>query len=62
VRFAAIAGWADSDAYPVSFMCAQLGVSRSGYYEDYSKLFFIKIDNLRTCRSGTSAKIILREF
>jgi hypothetical protein len=23
---------ADSDAYPVSFMCAQLGVSRSGYY------------------------------
>jgi len=32
VRFAAIAGWADSDAYPVSFMCAELGVSRSGYY------------------------------
>src|ERR1019366_6435518 len=32
VRFAAIAGWADSDAYPVSFMCARLGVSRSGYY------------------------------
>jgi putative transposase len=32
VRFAAIADWADSDAYPVSFMCAQLGVSRSGYY------------------------------
>ena len=32
MRFAAIAGWADSDAYPVSFMCAQLGVSRSGYY------------------------------
>lgn len=32
MRFAAIADWADSDAYPVSFMCAQLGVSRSGYY------------------------------
>jgi hypothetical protein len=32
VRFAAIAGWADSDTYPVSFMCAWLGVSRSGYY------------------------------
>jgi putative transposase len=32
VRFAAIAGWADQDAYPVSFMCTQLGVSRSGYY------------------------------
>ena len=32
MRFAAIAGWADSDAYPVSFMCAWLGVSRSGYY------------------------------
>jgi len=32
VRFAAIAGWADQDAYPVSFMCAWLGVSRSGYY------------------------------
>jgi len=32
VRFAAIAGWADSGVYPVSFMCAQLGVSRSGYY------------------------------
>ena len=32
MRFAAIAGWADSDACPVSFMCAWLGVSRSGYY------------------------------
>ena len=32
VRFAAIAGWADSGAYPVSFMCTWLGVSRSGYY------------------------------
>jgi transposase InsO family protein len=32
VKFAAIAGWADSGEYPVSFMCAWLGVSRSGYY------------------------------
>jgi putative transposase len=32
VRFAAIAGWADSGTYPVSFMCTHLGVSRSGYY------------------------------
>jgi putative transposase len=32
VRFAAIADWADSGDYPVSFMCAWLGVSRSGYY------------------------------
>jgi len=32
VKFAAIADWADSDAYPVEFMCAQLGVSRSGFY------------------------------
>jgi putative transposase len=32
VRFAAIADWADSGAYPVSFMCTWLGVSRSGYY------------------------------
>ncbi len=30
--FAAIADWADSEAYPVAFMCAWLGVSRSGYY------------------------------
>ena len=30
--FAAIADWADSDVYPVAFMCAELGVSRSGYY------------------------------
>ncbi len=30
--FAAIADWADSDTYPVAFMCDQLGVSRSGYY------------------------------
>jgi len=32
VKFAAIADWADSDEYPVAFMCEQLGVSRSGYY------------------------------
>jgi putative transposase len=32
VIFAAIAGWADSGEYPVTFMCAELGVSRSGYY------------------------------
>jgi putative transposase len=32
VKFAAIADWADFDAFPVAFMCRQLGVSRSGYY------------------------------
>lgn len=32
MKFAAIADWADSDEYPVTFMCEQLGVSRSGYY------------------------------
>jgi len=32
VKFAAIADWADSEDYPVDFMCAQLGVSRSGFY------------------------------
>jgi len=32
VIFAAIAGWADSQEYPVDFMCRHLGVSRSGYY------------------------------
>jgi transposase InsO family protein len=32
VKFAAIADWADSKSYPVAFMCAELGVSRSGYY------------------------------
>ena len=32
MKFAAIADWADSDTYPVDFMCAQLGVSRSGFY------------------------------
>jgi putative transposase len=37
VKYAAIAGWADSghpgDDFPVTFMCDQLGVSRSGYYD-----------------------------
>jgi putative transposase len=32
VKFAAIADWAESKEYPVSFMCEYLGVSRSGYY------------------------------
>jgi putative transposase len=32
VIFAAIAGWAESNEFPVDFMCRQLGVSRSGYY------------------------------
>ena len=32
MRFAAIADWADADDYDVDFMCAELGVSRSGYY------------------------------
>lgn len=32
MKFAAIADWADSGAFPVDFMCAQLEVSRSGYY------------------------------
>ena len=30
--FAAIADWAEGKEYPVEFMCAQLGVSRSGCY------------------------------
>ena len=30
--FAAIADWAASNTDPVSFMCRELGVSRSGYY------------------------------
>jgi transposase InsO family protein len=32
VKFAAIADWADSQEYPVTFMCEYLDVSRSGYY------------------------------
>lgn len=37
MKYAAIANWADSndpdDDFPVAFMCAQLDVSRSGYYD-----------------------------
>jgi putative transposase len=33
VEFAAIADWADSDDYPVTVMCRELGVSTSGYYD-----------------------------
>lgn len=32
MKFAAIADWAASTTYTVAFMCAQLGVSRAGYY------------------------------
>ncbi|WP_232303774.1 IS3 family transposase [Pseudofrankia sp. DC12] len=32
MKFAAIADWAASDAFPVTFMCDELEVSRSGYY------------------------------
>ena len=32
MKFAAIADWADSESYPIGFMCTELGVSRSGYY------------------------------
>jgi putative transposase len=32
VKFAAIADWADSERFPVGFMCRELGVSRSGLY------------------------------
>ncbi|MGH3530087.1 MAG: IS3 family transposase [Pseudonocardiaceae bacterium] len=30
--YAAIADWAEADTYPVTFMCDQLEVARSGYY------------------------------
>ena len=30
--FAAIADWADAKEYSLEFMCAELGVSPSGYY------------------------------
>jgi putative transposase len=33
VKFAAIADWAKSKTYPVTFMCKELGVTRSGYYK-----------------------------
>ena len=32
VKYAAIADWAADKQYPVTFMCAQLGVARQGYY------------------------------
>ncbi|WP_242606361.1 IS3 family transposase [Protofrankia symbiont of Coriaria ruscifolia] len=32
MKFAAIADWAASGEFPVAFMCAELDVSRSGYY------------------------------
>jgi hypothetical protein len=32
VKYAAIADWAGNKQYPVTFMCAQLGVARQGYY------------------------------
>jgi hypothetical protein len=32
VKYAAIADWAAEGEYPVTFMCAQLGVARQGYY------------------------------
>jgi transposase InsO family protein len=32
VKYAAIADWASDKQYSVSFMCAQLGVARQGYY------------------------------
>ena len=32
MKYAAIADWATDKQYPVTFMCAQLGVCRQGYY------------------------------
>jgi putative transposase len=32
VKYAAIADWAEDGEYSITFMCAQLGVSRQGYY------------------------------
>ncbi len=32
MKYAAIADWAGEKQYPVTFMCAQLGVIRQGYY------------------------------
>jgi putative transposase len=32
VKYAAIADWAADKLYPVTFMCAQLGLARQGYY------------------------------
>jgi hypothetical protein len=33
VKYAAIADWAADKEYSVTFMCAQLGVARQGYYQ-----------------------------
>ncbi|WP_432560113.1 IS3 family transposase [Granulicoccus sp. GXG6511] len=33
MKFAAIADWAESASFPVTFMCHELGVSTSGYYK-----------------------------
>ena len=32
MKYAAIADWATDQQYSVTFMCAQLGVVRQGYY------------------------------
>ena len=32
MKYAAIADWAADKEYSVTFMCAQLGVARQGYY------------------------------
>lgn len=32
MKYAAIADWADDTQYSITFMCAQLGVARQGYY------------------------------
>ena len=32
MKYAAIADWAEDGKYSITFMCAQLGVSRQGYY------------------------------
>lgn len=32
MKYAAIADWAPDKQFPVTFMCAQLGVARQGYY------------------------------
>ena len=32
MKYAAIADWAPEKQYPVTFMCAQLAVTRQGYY------------------------------
>ena len=32
MKYAAIADWAPDKQYPVTFMCAELDVTRQGYY------------------------------